>query len=297
MKPERDFSLDSDEYPFEDHWMDYQGAAMHYLDVPANTDEVNNNTPVLLLHGNPTWSFLYRKVITETAGQRRCIAPDYPGFGFSGHPEGYSYKPQQHADAVIALIDHLKLEKFILMIQDWGGPIGIDIATRYPDKIAGLVIGNTWSWRPDGLLTTFSKIMGGPLGKYLILKHNLFAGYLMKNALQQLGPQPESTLNAYSRPFPTPATRKGTWVFPLAISGESEWLDLLEKKLTLLADKPIELVWGMQDPLMSRDKIINRWQQHFPKSHFTAVENAGHFLQETAYRELVQAVNRIQSSL
>jgi haloalkane dehalogenase len=299
MKKERHFRLDSDEYPFEDHWMQYLGAPMHYLDVaerPASkASPAHQNIPVLLLHGNPTWSFLYRKVIAEIDGARRCVAPDYPGFGFSGHPKEYTYTPQQQADAVVALVDHLELEKFILMIQDWGGPIGIDVATRYPDRVAGLVIGNTWSWRADGLLTLFSKILGGPLGKHLILNHNLFASYFMKSTLEQLGPQPASTLNAYSKPFPTRQSRTGTWVFPKAISGEREWLDGLEKKLVLLADKPVELVWGMQDPLMSRDTIIKRWQQHFPKAGLTKVDKAGHFLQETAYRELVQAINRIQS--
>lgn len=295
MTEQRSFQLDSDEYPFQDHWMEYQNSALHYLDEPCRytADDGSEEIAVLMLHGNPTWSFLYRRVIAANEGRQRCIAPDYPGFGFSGHPPGYRYTPQEHAEAVLALIEHLQLKRFILIIQDWGGPIGIEVATRFPEKIAGLVIGNTWSWRPDALLTVFSKILGGPVGKYLILQHNLFAGYFMQGALEQLEKQPQSLLDAYSKPFPTPVSREGTWVFPRAISGEGDWLDGLEKKLPLLADKPIELVWGMKDPLMARDKIINRWRRHFPKAGFTSVESAGHFLQETAPLELNQAVQRI----
>ncbi|MBI1819255.1 MAG: alpha/beta fold hydrolase, partial [Nitrospirae bacterium] len=88
---------------------------MHYVDE-------GNGTPVLLLHGNPTWSYLYRNIIKELVHEARLIAPDYPGFGFSDHPPGYGYTPVEHAEWVSALIDHLGLKKMILVCQDWGGP-------------------------------------------------------------------------------------------------------------------------------------------------------------------------------
>lgn len=296
---QRPFQLPDNEYTFEDHWFDYRDCAMHYIDVPSATSSsapgAADQPTIIMLHGNPTWSYLYRRVIPALNGQYRCIAPDYPGFGFSGHPTGYSYSPKEQADSVLALIDHLQLKRYVLMIQDWGGPIGIEVATRHPERVAGLVIANTWSWRADLLLTLFSKILGGPLGKYLILQHNLFANKFMQSALEQNSSQPDSILAAYRDPFPTPASRTGTWIFPKAISGEGDWLRSLEQKLPLLSGAPVELVWGMQDPIMARDKVINRWLKHFPQAGLTKVENAGHFLQETAYEELAQATLRVLS--
>lgn len=134
--PARSFSVDAHEYPFEDRWLERDGAIVHYVDH-------GRGPPVIFLHGNPTWSFLYRKVIRELPGCR-CIAPDYPGFGFSQAPAGYGYTPQEHAAWVRRLIDELRLERFILVVQDWGGPIGLSLAVEQAERVAGIVICNTW---------------------------------------------------------------------------------------------------------------------------------------------------------
>jgi haloalkane dehalogenase len=181
MPMQRPFSVPESEYPFESHWFDYRGSALHYLDE-------GEGLPVLLLHGNPTWSFLYRKVIPGLGSRCRAIAPDYPGFGFSAHPPDYGYTPKEHAEAVIALIDHLDLREFVIVGQDWGGPIGIAVAQALSRSVKGLVVCNTWCWRADvPMMRLFSRAMGGALGRYLILRHNFFADRLMKGALRQSG--------------------------------------------------------------------------------------------------------------
>jgi haloalkane dehalogenase len=116
-----------------------------------------------MLHGNPTWSFLYRDLIKGLRDRYRCIAPDYPGFGLSRAPAGYGYRPAEHAGVIERLILELDLTGATMMVQDWGGPIGFAAATRHPDRFAAFGIGNTWAWPKSDLATQFfSRVMGGP---------------------------------------------------------------------------------------------------------------------------------------
>jgi len=176
MPRTRKFEIDRAEYPFADRWLERGGSALHYLDE-------GSGPAVLMLHGNPTWSFLYRNVIKQLGGACRSIAPDYPGFGFSDHPPGYGYTPQEHAEWVRALIDAAGLERFVLVVQDWGGPIGLSIAVERPDAVVGLVILNTWAWPPDPRMAVFSLVMGGPIGKYLHLRRNFFARKIVPSGI------------------------------------------------------------------------------------------------------------------
>ena len=212
---ERRFEVDAALYPFESHWHTYAGAPLHYVDE-------GEGPCVVLLHGNPTWSFAYRDVIRELRPHCRLIAPDYPGFGLSGHPDGYGYSPAEHAHAVGELIDALALEHFFLVVQDWGGPIGMAVAAARPERVAGLVVANTWCWETTPSMWLFSKLLGGRLGRYWILEHNLFADALVRGALAD-GTE-ERVLRAYTDPFPDPASRIGTWQFPRAITRAQPWI-------------------------------------------------------------------------
>jgi haloalkane dehalogenase len=112
-------------FPYESRWFDHRGIRMHYVDE-------GSGTPILMCHGNPTWSFLYRGVIARLRERFRCIAVDYPGFGLSDRPDGYGYTAVEHAGMVGALADHLGLEGFVVMGQDWGGPTPRSEATGSP---------------------------------------------------------------------------------------------------------------------------------------------------------------------
>lgn len=285
--PERPFVVNEAEYPFESHWFERDGSHMHYIDE-------GKGIPVLLLHGNPTWSFLYRKVIKQITGFCRAIAPDYPGFGMSDYPPGYDYMPQGHAEWVTALIDYLKLEQFILVLQDWGGPIGMSIAVDQPDNIAGLVIANTWAWKEeDWKFRLFSAVLGGPVGRYLILRHNLFARRILPMTLRHAEAKSSEIIDHYLRPFATPESRMGTYVFPREINKSGDWLAAIETKLHTLSEKPIELVMGSKDVGLGNDKVISRWQRHFPQAVVTRVSGAGHFIQEDAPDQVAAAIQRV----
>ena len=139
-------------YPFESRWLESSVGRVHYVDE-------GNGTPILMCHGNPTWSFLYRHVIGELRDSFRCIAVDYPGFGLSDRPAGYGYTPGEQATVVGELVAHLNLQGMLVMGHDWGGPIGLSVACSDPDRVSGLVLGNTWFWPADWRARVFSLVM------------------------------------------------------------------------------------------------------------------------------------------
>ncbi len=173
-----DFEPESEFFPFESRWFDSSAGPIHYIDE-------GRGKPLLLLHGNPDWSFLYRKIVVGLRDRFRCVAMDYPGFGLSVHPDdSYGYTSAEHAVVVRELVEHLDLADMVVMGQDWGGPIGMDVASRMPERISGLVMGNTWFW-PAGsfMLNSFSRLMGSPPLQALITKRNFFVTPLMKRSL------------------------------------------------------------------------------------------------------------------
>lgn len=281
---QRPFEVDANEYPFQSRWFERRGSAMHYIDE-------GQGIPIVMCHGNPTWSYLYRHVIKMLAPHYRCIAYDLPGFGFSEHPAGYSYKPQEHAEWVEALLfEHLKLEKFILVVQDWGGPIGLSIATRHPDKIVGVVISSTWAWAPTAVGKIFSTLMGSRLGQYLILQRNFFATTLVSMMLGKKASP--AALKAYADPFPTPASRIGPAVFPVQIVAATPWLEEIKGRLDTLAKKPIEFVFGLKD-LGTRPADMAMWLSHYPEAGVQKVAEANHFTQEDCPQNYVVAIKWI----
>ena len=283
---QRPFTIDEKEYPFRSHWFERDGVAMHFVDE-------GHGTPVLLLHGNPTWSFVYRHVIKGVAGQCRTIAPDYPGFGFSDHPPNYGYTPHEHAEWVNDLVNHLELEQLILVVQDWGGPIGLSVAVERPGDVAGIVLCNTWCWPPmvNGLI--FSLIMGGPVGRYLHLRHNFFAKVMVPSGISRRKVKTKEVLRAYTAPFPTHKARMGTYVFPRQIRLAAPWLKTVEERLHRLRNKPVEMVWAMKDPAFGKESYIKRWQEHFSDAPIDRIEDASHYLQEDRPERIVAAVERL----
>lgn len=286
MTPERAFAVEEGRYPFRDRWLERGGAAMHYLDE-------GDGRPVLLLHGNPTWSFLYREVIRGLRAELRCVAPDYPGFGLSGHPADYGYTPAEHAAWVGELVDRLELDGFVVLGQDWGGPIGLRVAVDRPERAAGLVLANTWCWAPDWRMRLFSRVLGGePLGRWLQLEHNFFARCLVPRGIHRPERREEGVLEAYTKPFPDPPSRAGTWAFARAVRTSAGWLEATWRELGRLVPLPVELAWGARDPALGRASYVERWRERFPRARLDRIEDAGHYVQEDRPDRVAEAVRR-----
>jgi haloalkane dehalogenase len=270
-------------YPFQSRWFETDGIRLHYIDEGAGQ-------PILMCHGNPTWSFLYRNIIVRLQKQFRCVAVDYPGFGLSDRPQGYGYTPAEHAAIVGRLVDHLDLDGFIVMGQDWGGPIGMTVASERAQRVAGLVFMNTWFWRADRLaMQLFSRVMSTRPMQRQILEGNFFVERLMPRAVSY--PLPAEVMEHYRRAQPAPEARWGVAEFPRQILASGSWLERLANQAPhALRDKPVLLVWGMKDRAFGSPKVIERWQQHFPAAEVVALADANHFIQEDAPDPIADAV-------
>jgi haloalkane dehalogenase len=271
-----------DLYPFPDRYADAGGARVHYIDE-------GSGPPLLLLHGNPTWSFLYREIVKGLADRFRCIAVDHPGFGLSAAPPGYGFTPAEHARVLEQLVLQLDLRDVTMMVQDWGGPIGFEVATRHPDRFARFVIGNTWAWpKSDPGTQVFSRLLGGGIGRRLILNRNIFVERLLPGGTRNRK-LPEAVMAAYRGPFPSPASRLPTYVFPREILGSRPWLAEVERRLPAVTGRPALIVWPTGD-VAFRGRERARWEQLFPDHRSVTLEGARHYIQEDAPTEIVAAI-------
>ncbi|WP_433758964.1 alpha/beta fold hydrolase [Nocardia sp. CA-135398] len=280
--PSRPAWIPADLYPFADHFDEIDGSRVHYLDE-------GSGAPLIMLHGNPTWSFLYRDVIIGLRDRFRCIAVDYPGFGLSKAAPGYGFTPAEHAHVVEQLITRLDLRNATLLVQDWGGPIGFAIATRHPDRFAAFVIGNTWAWpKSDPGTQAFSRFLGGPIGGWLILRRNFFVERIIPAGVRRKKLAP-AVMDAYRGPFPTPRSRRPVHVFPREILGSRAFLAEVERGLAAVRDRPALLVWGTED-VAFRAPERRRWEEQFEDHRTVLLNGAGHYIQEDAADEIVAAI-------
>jgi haloalkane dehalogenase len=270
-------------YPFQDHYADVAGCRVHYLDE-------GKGPPLLLLHGNPTWSFLYRDIVRGLRDRYRCIAVDHPGFGLSAAAPGYGFTPAEQADVLEQLVLRLDLRGVVMMVQDWGGPIGFAVATRHPERFAAFVIGNTWAWpKSDAGTQLFSRLLGGPIGRRLIAHRNLFVERILPAGVRRVK-LADAVMNAYRGPFPTPRSRRPTAVFPREILASRPFLAAVEEGLSALRGRPALIVWPTKDVAFgARER--RRWEGLFPDHRTVLLEGAGHYIQEDAADEIVRAIS------
>jgi haloalkane dehalogenase len=176
-----------------------------------------------------------------------------------------------------------------MMVQDWGGPIGFAAATRHPERFAAFVIGNTWAWpKADPGTQLFSRLLGGPLGAYLILRRNFFIENILANNVK-LRRLSDAEMDAYRGPFPTAASRRPMHVFPREILASRPFLADIERGLPAVADRPALLVWPTKD-IAFRDPERRRWEEIFPNHRTVLLEGAGHYIQEAAPGKIVAAI-------
>ena len=290
---QRPFEVDPVEYPFKDHWFSYGDGFIHYVDE-------GNGSPIVLLHGNPTWSYLYREIIKELRTECRLVAPDYPGFGMSKAPSKYSFTPKEHGHVVRELIDNLKLKNLVMVVQDWGGPIGMNYAVENKENLRGLVIMNTWAWPSSNLQKLFSLVMGGwPLGYWLQTQRNYFAKTMLPDGIHHKEKVTPTLRKAYVDPFPTPRSRKPTWIFPRQIRKAGSWLAKIESSLPALSEIPTQILWGKDDAPGFPLSEMERWQRYLVNHETEILDDAGHSVQEdrpdrvsTAIRRLVERTSQ-----
>lgn len=276
--------LDREQYPFQLRSFQLESGRMNYVDEGAG--EV-----LLFVHGNPSWSFEYRRLIQHLRSHYRCIALDHIGFGLSDKPEAPSYLPQFHAANLEAFIEALGLRNITLFMQDWGGPIGMSYAIRHTDNVKRIVVSNSWFWsaHDSRTLRIFSALIGGPLGRFLCRRFNFFPRVLMAASVGDKERFPRRVHDQYIGPFQDSNSRKGTWVFPRAIIGESQWLGALWEQKSRLASLPALLLWGLKDDAFD-ETFLRRWQLAFSNNVTQRYPETGHNVFEELGEDAVKPV-------
>lgn len=271
-------------FPVEHRFLDLDGARIHYVDEGAGET-------LLLLHGNPSWSFLYRKIIASLKADFRCVALDYPGYGMSDAPAGYGFTPREHSILLERFVDRLGLTDLTLMVQDWGGPIGLGLAGRRPELVRRLIIGNTFAWPLNGAprIEIFSWVMGGPVGRSLTLMFNLVPWFFFTRGFaRKTGPE---VLAMYLAPWRKRERRIAAFVAPRQLIAASPYLREVEANLPKLASRPALIVWGAKD-FAFRDAERQRFENTFLTHKTVLLPNASHFLQEDAGEEIAELIKQ-----
>jgi haloalkane dehalogenase len=270
---------------------------MHYVD-----EGPRDGRPVVLLHGNPTWGYLYRHFVPPLVEAGfRAIVPDHLGFGRSDKPDRAElYTIHRHADRCEALLESLDLREATVVPQDWGGPIGLRWATLHPDRVRSLFILNTFAHRPRErvrlplpLVMFRTPVVGEVMVKGLDLFKRVFlfrAGVVHRERLTA------EVRRAYRAPHPSWSSRTPILVFPRQIPGgpEGSVSDLnaeIEAGLEQhFRSKPARIVWAMRDIAFTPEMLDGLWLQTLPDAEVTRLDDAGHYLQEDAHERIVPAL-------
>jgi pimeloyl-ACP methyl ester carboxylesterase len=266
--------LDTREYPFAPHYLEFGPHRMHYVDE-------GQGKVLLFVHGTPSWSFDFRHLIKAFSPTHRCIAPDHLGFGLSDKPATYPYRTQPHADNLMVLIEQLNLKNITLVVHDFGGPIGLNYALQQPDNVKKLVILNTWLWSSEGEpeFEQAKKILRSPLLPFLYKYLNFSARFLLPRSFGERNKFSRHIHRHYTRPLDKPSGRMGTLAFARSLLKDQAWFESLWMKRACITDKPTLFVWGMKDTFIT-GKYLDKFSDHFFYCRVVRLEETGHFPQE-----------------
>jgi haloalkane dehalogenase len=280
--------IDSVEYPFASSFLEVPGGSLHYI------DEGPKDAPVIVLvHGTPTWSFLYRKVIGGLSHRYRCIALDHIGFGLSSKPglNDFAHSPQAHRDNLIRLFDHLDLQDATLVIHDLGGPIGFGAALERPERIAKVAAINTFAWSllDDDRVDDVDSFLRSGVGEWLYIKRNLSPEMILPDAFAKEHELTKDIHRHYTHPFADEHTRRGLHQIGLSLKGGAEFHQALWSRRHELQGKVQLLVFGLEDEFFG-PPVFEKWKKHFPRARALGLEGIGHFPQEEAPEKVVRAL-------
>lgn len=256
-------------------------------------DEGQGRT-LVFLHGNPSWSYLYRNLISSFSRSYRCIAPDHIGCGLSDKPQDYPYRLANHINNLEQVLDELEVQKCVLVMHDWGGAIGMGWAGRHPERVEGLVVMNTAAFRSSMIPLRIAVCRWPLIGPIMVRGFNAFAGAAIHMAVVKK--MAREVAEGFLYPYDSWANRVAVLRFvediPLSEDHPS-WAELamIENNLEFLREKPMLVCWGGRD-FCFHDAFYNEWQSRFPNGKYHYFDDAGHYLLEDALnpvREKIEA--------
>jgi haloalkane dehalogenase len=276
-----------DEYPFKSHYLEADGYRYHFLDE-------GEGDPVLMVHGNPTWSFYWRRLVLALSPRQRAIAVDHLGCGLSDKPLDYPYRLEDHVANLVGLVQTLDLQNITLVVHDWGGPIGLSAALQLQERIGRLVILNTGAFPPPSIPLRIRCCRIPLLGNFMVRRLNLFARLALKMAThrKQLSkPARDGLLSPYDSYANRIAIARFIEQIPSS-PGHPNWqlLCSLEKQLQGLSNIPTRIIWGMKDWCFT-PHCLDRLMEIFPHADVTRLEDVGHYVMEENPDRVIQLVS------
>jgi cis-3-alkyl-4-acyloxetan-2-one decarboxylase len=280
-----------DTYPFAPNYRHVNGFNMHFVDQ-------GNGDPIVLLHGDPTWGYLWRNFIPGLSERARCIVPDHMGMGKSEVPrQPYPYRFAHHVANLEALMIGLNLQQITLVVHDWGGPVGLGFAIRQPDCIKRLVITNTWAsarW-PGTPFPRLIEMIRSSGGEKFVLERNGYVERALTGTTHHSERLTDLVMDAYRAPFPTRESRVAMlcWSRDNPVTeADPSYLEMqrIENNLSLFAKTPTLIVWGMLDPVLP-PSVLRWWQKVYPQAITHEIQDASHFLQEDAPQQIGGYIN------
>lgn len=288
-----DSALFKSEYPFKSNFLDLKGLAYHYLDE-------GQGAPVVMLHGNPSWSFYYRNLARELSKKHRVIVPDHIGCGLSMKPADslYSYCLKQRVDDLEQLIAHLDLpEKITLIVHDWGGMIGMAWAIRHPRRLARLVVMNTAAFHLPAskkLPAALKICRDTQFGAFLVQGFNLFARAAARIGCKRR-PMSVELRELYCSPYDNWQHRIATLRFvqdiPLQPEDPSyQLVSEVQNGLSQFAQVPVCVLWGEKDFVFDHH-FLSLWETYFPQAKVHRFPDCGHYILEDAAQEVIPIID------
>lgn len=274
-------------YPFRENYFKTKNErTMHYVDE-------GKGEAIIMVHGNPTWSFYYRNLVKGLSNRYRCIVPDHVGCGLSEKTKKFSYKLEDHVENLVQLVEHLNLKKFHLIVHDWGGPIGLGMSQRFPERLEKIVVLNTSAF----------------LSKRIPLRILMFKVPILRKVLKTFGAFERVATMMASKKRLNPETRRG-YLFPYCGKGSNlavykfvkdipfgmqhpsyKTVQRIEENLNVFKNRPIMLCWGGKD-FCFNDHYYSQWKKRFPDVEAHYFEDAGHYVLEDAGVEILERVKK-----
>ena len=280
-------------WPYRPNYFVHADGRLHYID-----EGPSNGRPVVLVHGNPTWGYLYRRFVGPlTDAGYRVIVPDHLGFGRSDKPDRPElYRIGNHIDRFDALMESLDLRNATIVCQDWGGYISLGWAVRHPQRVRSLFPMNTFAHRPRSevsLPVPIRMFQAPGLGELLVKGLHFFVrGFLFRAGVVKKDRLTAPVKQAYLAPHPNWRSRTPVLVFPREIpSGPTGRVSDLGAEIERgledhFRSKPVKIMWAMQDPAF-RPEFLDTWRETFPDAEVVTLDDASHYLQEDAHEVIV----------
>lgn len=271
-------------YPFQSNFLDLDRLKYHYLDEGTGAN-------LLMLHGNPTWSFYYRNLILGLKDEYRVLAPDHIGCGLSDKPQQYQYSLARHIANLEIFTEKLQLKNITLVIHDWGGAIGMGFAVKHPELIKRFVVFNTAAFLMPQIHLLLKICRIPILGTLAIRWFNAFAAMAVILACKNREKMTPQVKAGYLAPYNSYANRIANLRFvqdiPMTTRDASyKLMQIIEQGLEQFKDHPMLIAWGGKDFVFNND-FLKRWQEFFPKAQVKTFPDAGHYVVEDAGDEIL----------